>query len=263
MKYLSFDYEMRLSYSEEAAATYYTLKCLPMDSLRQQVEALSVEILPETSPSYGADGFGNRTVYGVCEKPHGAFSFRVSGIVRTGLSDAEEDVDDSAVMIFRAPHGLNAAGEKIRAYYDGLVDDTFTDTLDTALFLMHALHRDFRYEKGVTGVDTSAEEAFQRGAGVCQDFAHIFIALLHLSHIPARYVTGMVIGEGASHAWVEIAADGKWIGLDPTNDMLVGADHIRIGIGRDAKDCAINRGIVKGPGTQTQSVNVIVKEIEE
>ena len=88
-------------------------------------------------------------------------------------------------------------------------------------------------------------------------------ALCRLNGLPARYVSGMLIGEGFSHAWVEVFCNGRWYGFDPTNDVLVTDSHIKIGVGRDAYDCQINRGIIKGGGSQTQTVEVKVNEIEE
>ncbi len=131
-------------------------------------------------------------------------------------------------------------------------------TYNLCVDLMHHLHEDFRYQSGCTSMDTTAEEAWAFGCGVCQDYAHIYIALLHMRGIPARYVTGMIPGEGASHAWVEVCCDGNWYGFDPTNDTVVSNSHIRIGTGRDASDCLINRGIMRGGGQQTQEVRVRV-----
>ena len=111
-----------------------------------------------------------------------------------------------------------------------------------------------------TNINTTAEEAFVQGQGVCQDYAHIFIALLHLAKIPSRYVTGLIVGEGASHAWVEILCGRKWYGIDPTNNCIVSDEHIKIGIGRDARDCMINRGIMHGGGLHTQKISVSVTE---
>ena len=110
-------------------------------------------------------------------------------------------------------------------------------------------------------MSTTAEQAWQIGAGVCQDYAHILIALCQMEGIPARYVTGMLIGEGASHAWVEVFAGDRWYPLDPTNDCTVTDSHIKIGTGRDAGDCLINRGIMHGGGTQTQEIRVSVTEM--
>ena len=96
--------------------------------------------------------------------------------------------------------------------------------------------------------------------GVCQDYAHILIALLRMMRIPARYVVGMMIGEGFSHAWVEMEADGRWYGLDPTNDVLVGENYIKISHGRDYNDCIVNKGVFTGMASQKQDISVIVCE---
>lgn len=125
---------------------------------------------------------------------------------------------------------------------------------------MHKLHQDFTYEKGVTTFLTTAEEAMTLKKGVCQDYAHILIALLRMMRIPARYVVGMMTGEGFSHAWVEMEADGKWYGLDPTNDVLVDENYIKISHGRDYDDCIVNKGLFTGMASQKQDIRVIVCE---
>ena len=114
------------------------------------------------------------------------------------------------------------------------------------------------YEKGYTEIETCAEEAFAGGKGVCQDFAHIYITVLRLLGIPARYVCGLIVGEGESHAWVEAAIDGNYIAFDPTHNKEITDEYIKLGTGRDAADCAINRGVMWGGGTQTQEINVVV-----
>ena len=134
-----------------------------------------------------------------------------------------------------------------------------------AVRVMHSLHRYFVYQKAATDVSTSAEEAMEKGAGVCQDYAHIFLSLLRLRGIPARYVTGMLRGEGESHAWVEVALGDFWYGLDPTNDCAVAGEHVRIACGRDYRDCRISQGVFYGGARQSQKVEALVytKESEE
>ena len=101
----------------------------------------------------------------------------------------------------------------------------------------------------------------EKGAGVCQDYAHIFLSLLRLKGIPARYVTGMLRGEGESHAWVELALGEYWYGLDPTNDCVVAGEHVRIACGRDYRDCRISQGVFYGGARQTQQVSVSVNPL--
>jgi len=260
MKRLHFDYFMKIDYSEAVSLCHFTIKCFPKNTLRQKAEGLSVALSPAVPYSIGADSFGNRQIYGRDDILHHNFSFRITGKVRAGLSDWEEEADEDRIAVFRHPHGLNRAGESLRAYHAEIRGELPEDVYKKSVFLMHRLYQDFIYEKNVTDMRTTAEEAWRLGKGVCQDYAHILIALLHMEGIPARYVTGMLIGEGASHAWVEMLYRGRWYGLDPTNDSRVGDSHIKIGVGREASDCLINRGIMHGGGTQRQTIEVAVSE---
>ncbi len=260
MSKLHFDYWMEIAYSEPVTECHYTIKCLPRDTDSQRIEELNIEITPPHDYQRGEDSFGNLMIYDNLYREHDRFGFRISGVAGTGLADGERAGAGEMVGVYRYPHGLNRAGDGIRSYFaaNGPAGDAVRDT---AVRLMHGLHRDFRYEKGVTDVSTTAEEAWRLGCGVCQDYAHILIALCHLARIPARYVTGMMAGEGYSHAWVEVLSDGVWYGLDPTNDCVAGESYIKIGVGRDAEDCMINKGMVTGGGSQTQSVVVRVEEV--
>lgn len=133
----------------------------------------------------------------------------------------------------------------------------------------------FRYEKGATHVQSSIEDVLRARAGVCQDFAHLLLALLRMRGLPARYVSGYlmpqstaepgasaaeIIGGQASHAWTEVYLPGEgWFGLDPTLGQPAGARHVRIAYGRDYGDVAPVRGIYKGHAGQRLSVDVRVR----
>ena len=95
---------------------------------------------------------------------------------------------------------------------------------------------------------------------MCQDYAHIMISMCRMAGIPCRYVVGMLIGEGLSHAWVEIEDNGMWYGIDPTNGIKVSENHIKISHGRDYGDCLINQGVFTGTAKQIQTVSVSVQE---
>ncbi len=260
MKSLHFDYYMELEYSPPVRKCHFTIKCIPQDTSRQKVERISIDVTPCGSMAEGYDSFGNKQLFGCVEEDHERFQYHIEGVVRTGLADCEPVENENILGIYRYPHGLTVPGEGLKAYLEKLhVVDGLSD-FDKGVFLMHSLYRDFSYEKNVTDVTTTAEQAWQLGRGVCQDYAQILITLCRMEGIPARYVTGMLIAEGYSHAWVEILCGHKWYGLDPTNDLIVDDEHIRIGVGRDAADCLINRGIMTGGGKQTQRIRVLVEE---
>ena len=260
MSRLHFDYVMTLSFSQMATESHYTIKCLPKDTDVQKISDLEIKLLPEIDFQQGEDAFGNATIYGNVLENHDMFGFQISGIAETNLA-AGEQLGEEYAGRYRYPFGLNKAGDGIRTYFENMQIDFEKSAYEIGIEMMNRLHADFVYEKAVTNVTTTAEEAWQQGKGVCQDYAHILIALMHLANVPARYVTGMMVGEGFSHAWVEILSDNIWYGLDPTNGCLVADDYIKIGVGRDASDCMINKGIIKGGGFQTQTVAVKVSQM--
>jgi transglutaminase-like putative cysteine protease len=126
----------------------------------------------------------------------------------------------------------------------------------------------FSYVPKSTKVDSPIDDALESRQGVCQDFAHIMIALLRGLKIPARYVSGYLFHEakstnrssdGASHAWVEaLVPKVGWLALDPTNNLIGGDRHIRVAIGRDYSDVPPTRGVYKGEAQSELSVSVTV-----
>lgn len=261
MKRLHLSYDMLIEYSTEVQKCNFTIKCIPVDSIRQKINGVKIKIAPDVKYSYGKDGLNNIQIYGVNEIPHKSFLFHIEADANTNMSNYETDSNEDLDMIFRHEHGLNIAGPRIKEYFEKVnIPSSVTETFDKALLYMHKLAEEFKYVSMSTNVNTSAEEAFAQGHGVCQDYAHIYIALLHLAGISARYVTGFIVGEGESHAWVEVLCGDKWYGFDPTHDRTINDEYIKIGIGRDAKDCMINRGIMHGGGLHTQKVVVQVNE---
>lgn len=259
MSKLQFDYQMELTYSEPVTECHYTVKCFPQTTDMQRISALRINIQPETNYQRDIDPFGNLMIYDNLYLPHKAFTVQVRGIAETWLSVSQQAKEP--IALYRYPHGLNRAGDALRRYYASVQPVSTDSAYATALKLMHRLYRDFSYCPNVTSMETSADTALKLGCGVCQDYAHILIALCHLADIPARYVTGMMVGEGQSHAWVEIFDHGFWYALDPTHDCIAADTYIKIGHGRDAKDCMLNKGIIKGGGRQKQTVTVQVTQL--
>lgn len=260
MQTLYYDYSMKIHYTVPVSVCNFTIKCIPKADDRQKPETMHIELDPAVPYKVSEDAFGNRQIYGRVDVPHDTFHFHICGTVAIVQILYEEHVDEDRIMIYRNPYGLNKPGETIRSYFDQLEIDA-ERPYDTCLEIMHNLHRDMTYTKGCTGVNTDAETAFRMKKGVCQDYSHIFLSLLHLAGIPARYVAGLIEGEGETHAWVEALCKEQWIGFDPTNDILVADGHIKLGEGRDASDCMINRGIMRGGGEQTQEISVTVERI--
>ncbi len=109
------------------------------------------------------------------------------------------------------------------------------------------------YTKGVTGVRTTAAEALALGAGVCQDQAHVMLALCRLLGVPARYVSGHLVGQGGTHAWVQVlvpeGGGARAVALDPCHDRLAGDGYVTVAVGADYADVRPTAGWYAGPGT--------------
>jgi transglutaminase-like putative cysteine protease len=124
-----------------------------------------------------------------------------------------------------------------------------TSPSDLVAGISNWVHHALVYQRGVTNVRTTAAEALALGRGVCQDYAHVMIALCRLCGIPARYVSGHLIGEGAMHAWVEVivprgarTSEGVVLAFDPTHDRQTSMSYITVAIGRDYGDVSPTRG---------------------
>lgn len=259
MSVLHFEYHMELWYEETVSRCHFTIKCIPKEDARQRLLGLKIALSPQTSYSWGEDSFGNRQIYGRVTEPHDRFSLGVIGGVEILQTDYVEMAREERIGMFRVPYGKCVPGKGLLAYYKSLTSWLQGDSFRRCVELMHRVHQDLAYEQDVTRVGTTAEEAWALGKGVCQDYAHIYVTLLRLAGIPARYVCGLIVGEGASHAWAEALCGDRWVAFDPTNDCLVSDRHIKLGDGRDAADCAINRGIMWGGGLQRQKIAVSVK----
>jgi len=146
------------------------------------------------------------------------------------------------------------------------------DPFDVIRQFNHYIFTNFKYAPNVTTVTTTLAEAWNLKAGICQDFAHLLIAMLKQANIPARYVSGYIcpnknglIGDGASHAWVEaFLPNYGWVGIDPTNDCLAEDKHVRIAVGRNYNDiCPVKGAYTGNSSVQDMNVSVSVSYVTE
>ncbi len=203
------------------------------------------------------DGFGNRKYVGRVNDYHSSFSYGVEG---TALVESMKVQREPLHAMYKYPSRFTSFTKELQDFYERL-KPLEGDTLSKAVFLMNALYEKMVYESGRTDIRTTAGEAFRLGKGVCQDYAHILISLCKMARIPARYVVGMMIGEGYTHAWVEIYTGTGWYGLDPTNNLHIDDYYIKIAHGRDYADCIVDRGIFLGSTSQHQEITVSVEEV--
>lgn len=258
MKRLEFTYSTNINFEFPAVEHYFTLRYMPRPSHTQRLLASQLSLTPEVAWSLQKDGYGNLLQVGACRAPHCAISFIASGAVSVDLSRRREEVCHPS---FRCPSPLTRCSEEMVQFCLAHDPGDSRTPLERATALMNAVHSRIQYTPGVTNVDTTASQAFALGHGVCQDESHVLIALCRKCGIPARYVCGLTVGEGATHAWTEVWSGGMWYGLDPTRHKPVDETYIVIAMGRDYYDCPVERGVLRGCGAQSQTVFMRVWEL--
>ncbi len=266
---LRVSHETLFDYDAPARASYNELRMTPRTEVRQTALETKVMTLPTATQYSYLDYWGTHVVAFNVDRGHEVLTITAQSLVDTQQADEPDDCtwEDVAIasttMADHLAHNrYTAPGPVLSEIAAGLRAER---PLQTARNIMGTTHDSLRYMRGVTSVHTSANEAYADGAGVCQDFAHLALALAKSVGLPSRYVSGYfhpeedaTIGEevhGESHAWVEVWT-GKWWGYDPTNDCPVGERHVAVGRGRDYADVPPVKGIYAGNAENTMRVVV-------
>lgn len=255
----------------------------------QSVEMARIAVTP--APAHRADGedhFGNQVAWLSIEQPHAALEVVLDAIVEVDFAAPPAAGDTPRWEAVRAaldgPDGVEAVEFALAsaqapsdpgagAYAAGSFP-AGRPVLAGLLDLMGRIRRDFAFKAGVTTIATPVSEVLRLRAGVCQDFAHLMIAGLRALGLPARYCSGYVRtrpppgrkrrqGADQSHAWVGcwLGPEHGWVGLDPTNDLVVRDEHVLLAWGRDFADVSPVQGILLGGGKQALDVSVDLEEV--
>ena len=257
MKTVNFQYQTKLFFSSPASEHHFLLRILPQNDNRQCINNLSWFIDPQATVWQTSDGFGNDALSGYINAPHDHFSFSIEGTAE--LSDAPYTISREPERTLLYPTELTYPRKELVDFHNALAPSAPVDTLQRVQFFSHAVHDHLRYERGVTVNSTTAQEAFDLGAGVCQDYAHILLALLRYGGIPCMYIAGLASDYGETHAWVEAWINDRYYGIDPTRDKLIDESYIALSRGRDFEDCSIERGVYKGLCRGTQMISLLME----
>ncbi|ACU54586.1 transglutaminase domain protein [Acidimicrobium ferrooxidans DSM 10331] len=261
-----------LSYDTPAVRSYSELRMSPTTGSSQRVLRHRIELSQPAHRVRYRDYWGSVVTYFDIQRPHSELTIVASSTVRcapwsTGsvvtLATLARPETQRALLEYLLPTPLTTIAEPAIDLEVG------TDPLERAEALAAIVHDTITYAPGTTTVDTTADEAWARRSGVCQDATHVLCALLRHAGIPARYVSGCFAphalevseaAEGASHAWVE-AWVGHWHPLDPTNLFAPSERYITVARGRDYRDVAPLHGIYEGPGRQTMRSSVRIQRV--
>jgi transglutaminase-like putative cysteine protease len=269
---LSIVHETKYRYTSPANYTIQYLRLSPQSTIQQKVLSWNLD-LPGPARSF-LDGFGNAAHVLVIDKPHQEIRIRARGEVEVRdepltLPDAGPHRPD----LYMRSTELTAQDEALVRFTEGFRRQTANSRAAALETLMLAVRDKVDYQPGVTHVKTSAAQAFARGAGVCQDHAHVFVSCCRQLNIPARYVSGYLalmngpaIANGAetemaSHAWAEAWVEGVgWQGFDVANQVRAHGRHVRVAVGLDYLDACPVRGFHRGGSGESLGVEVHVDE---
>jgi transglutaminase-like putative cysteine protease len=256
------------TYDTPIVEAYTELRLRPLDvdgqhclSFRTETDPRGLRIREYT------DQLGNTVGHFDVLEQHERLRVTTTSEVLTSAYTDRREPSTLELHDYLQPSGYTTADNSIRALAAVTKDGTHTER---ARQLMHHLHKTLVYERGATTVQTPAADVLDLGRGVCQDFAHLFIAASRSAGIPARYVSGYLYDDalatngGASHAWVDIFdPDQGWLSLDPTHDRAQDDSYIRIAVGRDYADVPPTRGVFKGTANENLAVEVSVQRLDE
>jgi len=208
------------------------------------------------------DAAGNVVAWLRAERVPHSIEFRLAAVLERIRDDGPAVLAAAALRHPRLlrPTPLTAADARLRAMAADIVPVTARpgeDPEETAERICAAVFDAITYEYGITTVTTTAAEALAAGRGVCQDFAHVMLALCHLLRLPARYVSGHLLGQGGTHAWVEVivprADHAEVIAFDPCHGRRTDGGYVTVATGRDYSDVAPTSGSYVGasPGRLT------------
>ena len=214
----------------------------------------------------GQDPIGNTVVRVTAAHVQSCVEFQVTAVLELVRDSAAPLLDAAALRDpwLRQPTRLTAADDRLRAMAADLAHPG-DPALEVAERICAAVHAAMTYEYGVTQVTTTAAQALAFGRGVCQDSAHVMVALCHLTGIPARYVSGHLLGQGGTHAWVEVIVADRGgataVAFDPCHGRRTDGRYVTVAVGRDYADVAPTSGSYVGPPgsqlTTTRRVGVL------
>ena len=256
----------------------------PQKGGTQRLVSFELELDPPAQLFSYADAFGNAVYHFDVPQPHERLSITARSAVETQPDPTLPDALDMGEwerlrgdfvrgenFDFLRHHGFAIETEALKAFVQQHDIDRLKsfDPLTAVRALSTKIYNAFAYEPGVTDVESPIDLALKSGRGVCQDFAHIMIAICRAWGIPAKYVSGYLFTDrqagdrsdpDATHAWVEVfLPTTRWIGFDPTNNVIAGERHIACATGRDYADVPPSRGVYKGDGESQLAVGVTVK----
>jgi transglutaminase-like putative cysteine protease len=264
-------HETRYAYRLPAQSALQLMRLTPRSCDNQFVRRWRVEIDADARLEKSEDAFGNITHVVFIEGPIEHVRVMIEGEVDTVDLGGfiKGTVERQPERLFLRPTPLTEPSAQIKTFAKTALAGEGGDLLAALHKINGDLHQSMTFLIGATTAATTAAEAYAARTGVCQDFAHVFVAAARALGVPARYVSGYYLRtdqteQEAGHAWVEahLPALG-WIGFDPAQGLCVTPRYVRVAIGADSREAAPVRGAQTGGRDEALSVAIDVSQGRE
>jgi len=278
-------------YSQAVAQSHQFLHLEPLATDTQECLSFNLEVSPLPLETFmRTDYFGNRVHYLTITEPHQELQITARSqlsVTPMNAPSAKTTVEEARRWLAEAAEPSAHAARQFLYPSPGAARLPLLEEWAQRLFpterpvlegieaLSAEINRNFVFDSSATHAGTSLGEFVQLQRGVCQDFAHLAVAVLRAAGLPGRYVSGYLLtnpppgqarrlGADASHAWVSTLVPGHgWVDFDPTNDSLCRDEHITTAYGREFSDVSPVRGTVVGGGPQALFLGVTVRPAGE
>lgn len=254
------------SYRYETSVAHSTqyLRLTPNESARQRI--LSWNLRLPAAASRTLDAYGNVMHVITVDYPHQDIIIEAEGFVEVD-DCAMEKAGALSPLLFLRSTPLTSIDSTLAALALPFANIVKDFPRDAAWQLMLRLREQMTFQAGETDACTTAAAAYAKKQGVCQDFSHIYLACAHAIGLPARYVSGYLYTQDtehvASHAWVEVAIDDYWWGLDIANGVEAGHHHLKLAVGMDYLEACPVRGMRNGGGSEVMAATAMVKLMDQ
>ncbi|MEP6846895.1 MAG: transglutaminase family protein [Panacibacter sp.] len=267
----------KYEYDRPVRESVNEIRIVPYKDNDQKIESQKITVTSNPDIQYFTDYWGNKAgVFSVLQL-HSNLTIESQLVVNNNASSQShinfqtgfDQLKKEKSSNLRLLELSNTDTIKNQAAINEIVQTILGDGKSVALVVSRCaeyIFQYFSYIKGITNIETTVDEILAHRSGVCQDFAHLMLQILGTLKIPSRYVSGYICpnkngmrGEGATHAWVDAHIPGYgWAGIDPTNNVWVTNNHVKLAVGRHFNDCSPIKGTFKGPAKQKLSVHVSI-----
>jgi transglutaminase-like putative cysteine protease len=273
---LEIQHETRLRYTHPVTEWLAEFRAEPLSDEGQSCQSFHLNVSQPTVVHKFRDGFGNNVHHFNLLAPNLEVVALAASVVQTHPrqnlnlhSELVWPLDPAALPLevhdYLSYGGPVRPAPKLQPILDLLHPRPGQRVIDIAMYVSRYIKTTFEYATAVTNASSPIDEVLDLGKGVCQDFAHLLIAVMRSFGLPTRYVSGYLHRPGKasqSHAWAEVwLGAAGWFGIDPTNDVAIDEHFVKAAVGRNFTDVPPNKGVYRGFGDEQIFARVETREL--